>query len=142
MKVKDSNEPNQLSNQSGYFKIKEGVNVEDIKNLQQSVDSVKNELRRDLGEAKKEYIAIFGIFAAIITFIGIEVQAFNKLTSFGRLIGFSALLVSMLTFLIFCIERITSNKPPSIYRDPIFWVAILAFLFAIFCFGYTLNWKI
>lgn len=112
--------------------------------LDQKISDAKEELRKESSDLKKQYIEIFGIFAAIITFLGIEVQAFNKLESFAKLAGFSCLLMSLVVILLMLIRNLSSKDKSWKFfiSDPFFGLFAFLFCMSLVFFWFEVTGKI
>lgn len=135
----NQNQDSQPTEGSGNFELtSSSLDVVDRSTLDQVVKEIKQEFQEDTDEAKKQYIAIFGIFASIITLLGIEVQAFNKFTSISKLVGFSAFLLSAILILLFAIDYISSINKRHIGKNALLWIALIMFIFSTICFWYSI----
>lgn len=112
------------------------------KDFEDRVGEIKKDLQRDLDSARKDYISIFGIFAAIITFLGIEAQAFNKIDSFSKLAGFSSLLISMILLLLFAVERISKQNQDLVSKNLLLQLSGLTFAAALTFFWYHVSGQV
>lgn len=112
------------------------------KKLQETVVRTEERLRTEVVEAKKQYIEIFGIFAAIITFLGVEVRAFDSISSFGKVAGFSAFLISCVMYLIFALELIVHTESKKVWQSQIFWIASGFLVLSMILFWYAISGKI
>lgn len=64
-------------------------------------DHVKEEIQKEIKFDKASLFTVFGIFAAIVTFISIEIQLLRTLCGFWSVVGFSIIiLASLLTFVL------------------------------------------
>lgn len=116
------------------------------KELDEKVEQTKAEFKA----SKNENIAIFGIFASIVTFLSVQVSAFEKITSVSKLIGFSAFLLSVVLFMLAMIDHIIHKdirlklditKYERFMRllsdNKIIIIAIFVFVFSMFMFWYS-----
>lgn len=122
------------------------IDVVDKETLTRTVASAKNEIRSELNDTKKQYIEIFGIFAAIITFLGIEVQAFNKISTFSKLAGFTSFLISNVLYLIYSIGILSSSEKKGSftqdYNNKILIIGTIFFALSLTFFWYSVSGKV
>ena len=96
---------------------------ETIRN-RKDIDSIK----QDLASERLNTITIFGIFAALLTFLGAEIQVFKYIEDFWIFIGLSAFLVSSMLLFVLSLQSIIHDKYTwkKFFSSPIIWI--------IFCF--------
>lgn len=70
------------------------VNPQSVKDIaKEYMSSALEQVVRDL---KKDFITIFGLFAALIAFLVVEVQIFSNTSRFSLVVGISAFLLAAL----------------------------------------------
>lgn len=117
------------------FKVdKETITKEDTEAI------VKGELQKESKELRKDFITIFGLFAAFLTFTVLQIQALIQTTRMAYIMGASSFFVaSSLTF-IFALSHLFKEK--NNWRDfirPIFVVILLIFFFSFECFWFATH---
>ena len=110
----------------------------------EEVDSMMTEkINRTTQGIREDFIVIFGIFASILIFLGIDIQIFRFATRFSLLIGFSSFLLgSLLTFVLSIVMVI---KDKMTYKDLrgnvlLHLIAVL-FLVSTICFIWATSIK-
>lgn len=79
----------------------------DFKN---SVEDIRNDVKNESKEIKKDFLTIFGLFASFATFISIEVQIFKSRDNIPELIGVMAISLSFVMFFALVINDINKDK--------------------------------
>lgn len=111
-----------------------------------SSDFAKKEALNELEETLKEkiyetrdqitanYIAVFGIFASVIAFLLIQVQAFSAICNFERIVGISLITAALLLIFITALYFVISiNKESKLNTFPI--LVVITVLVSCFFFG-------
>jgi hypothetical protein len=98
--------------------------------------ATQEDLRQASKGIREDFIVIFGLFASLLIFLGVEIQVFQKAPRFSMMVGFSSFILgAMLTFLlgIYNIVKDRSNFK-DYFRNPIFYFILACFIMAIGCF--------
>lgn len=83
--------------------------------LKTSVQALKDEVKNEGQEIKKDFLTIFGLFASFVTFLSIEVQVFKNKDNVLELIGISSITLSFVMFFALIINDIAKDK--NTWRD-------------------------
>lgn len=75
-----------------------------------SVQTQKEEIKKEGQEIKKDFLTIFGLFASFVTFLSIEVQVFKNKDNVLELIGISSITLSFVMFFALVINDIAKDK--------------------------------
>jgi hypothetical protein len=87
------------------------LNSAEIEKLMEAVmPEVKKEIEKILHTDKTFLVSIFGLFAAMMTFLTIELQFLKILNSIHHVVGFTLLLFSLLLGFNIALENIMSNS--------------------------------
>lgn len=131
------------NNQTG-FRLTKKDNSELVQkeHLEKAITDATKQFKNETEEAKKQYIGIFGIFAAIITFLIIEVNAFNKIETFSKLAGFSILLLALVLLMVAAIEKIISTQSKKLIKSELFLVAIGLIIISFLFFWYAVSGRV
>ena len=78
--------------------------------LQTSVQGLKDEVKQEGQEIKKDFLTIFGLFASFVTFLSIEVQVFKNKDNVLELIGITSISLSFVMFFALVINDIAKDK--------------------------------
>lgn len=66
--------------------------------LEQSVSTLKSEMKKESEDTKKDFLTFFGLFASFVTFLSIEIQLFKNSDNILELVGVSSLSLSFVMF--------------------------------------------
>lgn len=100
----------------------------------------QNELREASKGIREDFIVIFGLFASLLIFIGVEIQVFQKAPRFSMMVGFSVFLLgAMLAFLwgIYNIVKDRRDFVQDYIKNPIFYFIVACFVGAVACFWWA-----
>lgn len=124
------NEKNSVST-SSHFSEAEKDEVRKIfqNDLSSATRNLKNKIKKEGDDLKKDFIIIFGLFASFASFLSIQVQVFKTNESVYELIGITALTVAFVLFFAITISDIAKEK--NNWRDIIKPLHILTFIFII-----------
>lgn len=78
--------------------------------LQTAVQGLKDEVKKEGQEIKKDFLTIFGLFASFVTFLSIEVQVFKNKDNVFELIGITSISLSFVMFFALVINDIAKDK--------------------------------
>lgn len=114
---------------SGMQLLHKDVKKEIKKEVKKGVKKVEREIKEHLDKERVSLIAIFGIFAAIVTFLSVELQILQAVCDFWKLLGLSGFLLSAL--LLFLLLLISIGQPKNNSINKIFLAVGLVFFFSI-----------
>lgn len=121
----------QLSNQA-----QEEVKALLQEELKTSVQTLKDEVKKEGQEIKKDFLTIFGLFASFVTFLSIEVQVFKNKDNVLELIGITSISLSFVMFFALVINDIAKDKSewkdfrkPTYVMNSIFAIVGMIFLY-------------
>jgi hypothetical protein len=101
---------------------------------------VQQELQREAKDLRKDFISIFGLFAAFLTFTVLQIQALIQSTKISLIIGACALFVgTSLTFILSLHNMIHEKNSWKEFSRPIFIIILVIFFFAFQCFWYATH---
>jgi hypothetical protein len=72
--------------------------------------NLKDDIKKDSQEIKKDFLTIFGLFASFVTFLSIEVQVFKNRDNVFELIGITSISLSFVIFFALVINDIAKDK--------------------------------
>ncbi|RYY52852.1 MAG: hypothetical protein EOO09_20065 [Chitinophagaceae bacterium] len=75
-----------------------------------SVTTLKEDIKKEGQEVKKDFLTIFGLFASFVTFLSIEVQVFKNKDNAVELIGICSISLSFVLFFALVINDIAKDK--------------------------------
>lgn len=78
--------------------------------LHEATRNLKNNIKKEGEDLKKDFIIIFGLFASFVSFLSIEVQIFKTEINIFQLIGISSLTISFIMFFAIVISDISKGK--------------------------------
>lgn len=78
--------------------------------LDTSVQNIKDEVKNEGQEIKKDFLVIFGLFASFVTFLSIEVQVFKNRDNIFELVGISSISLSFVIYFALVINDIAKEK--------------------------------
>lgn len=112
-----------------YDKVKE-----DLQNLEVEIRHIKNET----GDLKKDFIAIFGLFASLVTFLSVEVAIFKNITRFSLVMAVSMFFLSALLLFALTLQNIVKDRNSlSDYITPPFVLASIFFMASMLFFAWA-----
>jgi hypothetical protein len=101
--------------------------------VEAKLDSASHKLRED-------FLTIFGLFAAFLAFIVIEVQVFVQVHRFALLMGFSSFFLASLILFVLSLHNIAKGRNGwGDFLRPIFWLIAGLMFFAFECFWYATH---
>ena len=112
--------------------------------LEKSISNLKEELKEESQDTKKEFLTFFGLFASFMTFLSIEVQILKTNDNVNEILGISILILSFLMFFAIILNDISKDvKDFGVFKKPMY-VLTLIFL-CVGCFllynGSSVNKK-
>ncbi len=119
--------------------------VEDrYKELKVGFEKLEGKMQNDNNELKKDYLLIFGIFASILTFLGIEISVFQKINSFSKIAGLSMLILASFMLFLFSIQNIIKSETgwKSFLGNFTFWLILGFIVLAGIFFYYSVAHKV
>jgi hypothetical protein len=97
--------------------------------------NVKMEDVRDVvDEAKKDFITIFGVFAALLIFLSIEIQVFQQAKRFSYIMGVSFFLLSAILMFALAIHSMFNSDKRYGYYLLLLGLIVMLFLASAACF--------
>jgi hypothetical protein len=124
------NEQNSVSTTSHFSEAQQDEVRKILQNeLSTATRSLKNKIKKEGDDLKKDFIIIFGLFASFASFLSIQVQVFKTNDSVYELIGITALTVAFVLFFAITISDIAKGK--NNWSDIIKPLYILTFIFII-----------
>jgi hypothetical protein len=78
--------------------------------LEEAVDGLKKEVKKEGQEVKKDFLTFFGLFASFVTFLSIEVQVFKNKQTVFELLGITSISLSFIMFFALVINDIAKDK--------------------------------
>jgi hypothetical protein len=100
--------------------------------LESEVKELKDNIKKEGQEIKKDFLTIFGLFASFVTFLSIEVQIFKNRDNICELIGISSISLSFVMFFALVINDISKDKSEwSDFYKPTYVLNIAFFLMGI-----------
>ena len=101
---------------------------------------VQEELQREAKDLRKDFISIFGLFAAFLTFTVLQIQALIQTKRLALIIGAMAFFVaSSLTFVLSLYNMIHEQNSWKEFMRPIFIIILIIFFFSFQCFWYATH---
>ena len=97
---------NTVLSQAGQEEVKSILRSE----LQASTKTLKEEVKKESQEVKKDFLTFFGLFASFVTFLSIEVQVFKNKDNIFELIGICSISLSFVMFFALVINDISKDK--------------------------------
>lgn len=104
--------------------------------LENSVASLKDEVKQDSRDTKKDFLTFFGLFASFVTFLSIEVQLFKTNDNIFELLGVTSISFAFVMFFALILNEISKGgselkdlKKPSYLLNILFLVAGVLCLF-------------
>jgi len=92
-------------------------------------------LLEEIENAKKDFIAIFGLFAAILIFLSLEVKIFDQPLRMAQIAGISFFFLSALMVFALGLRSIFSDKSGWCeFRKPAFVLAVVFLIISLECF--------
>ncbi len=112
----------------------ESLNIEEAEKVAQGI--VDRELGKALKTIREDFIIIFGIFASILIFLGIEIQIMKQAQRFSLLVGFSLFLLASLQIFLLGIQSMLREQleVKNLKNNYIFWFVCLCYAASVFCF--------
>lgn len=100
----------------------------------------REELAQEAKELRKDFIAIFGLFAAFLTFTVLQIQALVQSKKMSLILGAAAFFVaSSLTFVLSLHNMIHEKNSWKEFFRPIFFLILIIFYFSFECFWYATH---
>jgi hypothetical protein len=111
--------------------------VEQVREIAREIAS--EEVDKVTQGVREDFIVIFGIFASLLIFLGVEIQVFKVAPRFSMLVGFSLFLLGAIQAFLLGIYSIVKGKYKfADYRDdPIVWFIGLCFTGSVLCFAWA-----
>jgi hypothetical protein len=78
--------------------------------IDSATQALKDEVKTEGQEIKKDFLTIFGLFASFVTFLSIEVQLFKNKDNVLELVGISSISLSFVIFFALVINDIVKDK--------------------------------
>jgi hypothetical protein len=104
--------------------------------LATSVKSLKDDLKNEGQEIKKDFLTIFGLFASFVTFLSLEVQVFKNKDNVLELVGITCISLSFVMFFALVINDIAKDKSewkdfrkPTYIMNSVFAIIGMIFLY-------------
>lgn len=100
---------------------------------------VRKELNKTSQAIREDFVLIFGVFAALLIFLGIDIQVFDKAPRFSMLVGFSCFLLGSILAFLLGIQNILkqSNTLKDYKNNPLVYFIGACFIGAILCFAWA-----
>lgn len=80
------------------------------RDLQTAVADLKDEIKKEGQEVKKDFLTIFGLFASFVTFLSIQVQVFKNNSNVFELLGITSISISLVVFFALVINDVSKDK--------------------------------
>lgn len=104
--------------------------------LESAISSIKEEIKKESQDTKKDFLTFFGLFASFVTFLSIEVQLFKNNSNTYELIGVSSISLAFVMFFALILNDISKGvrefsdlKKPAYIINTLFLFAGVACLF-------------
>lgn len=103
-------------------------------NLSLLRESVFDALKKESQELRRDFITTFGLFAALLTFTVIQVEAFIKATRMAQIVGLASFSLASFLTLVLCLQYMfkKDEETKSTQQTVVVGAIILAFLFFAF----------
>jgi hypothetical protein len=108
--------------------VEEMIEAANTEVLRKSTDEINKQNQANL----TTFISIFGIFASIITFLGIEIQFLGKMNNTKEVLGFSLVLFAMLISFSVALDHLIRNRLDKETSKPILYFYILVAVMLVF----------
>lgn len=106
------------------------MTVDDVVDIATKI--VDKALKEEAKDLRKDFIAIFGLFAAFITFTVVQIEVFIKATRMSMLMGIASFTFAAFMLLVFCLQGIAKGGLK--WRDILSPVVVLITVFMFFSF--------
>jgi hypothetical protein len=134
-------------------RIKAVINTEPSSNVAVGGREYRNkgveqeDLSKAVDDAKKDFITIFGLFAALLIFLSIEVQVFQQVKKFSYVMGVSFFLLAAILMFVLAIHSLFNDERKYGRYWPVFSLIILFFVASAACFLWGIEhtlafWKL
>lgn len=127
-KISDSSEADDSTGITGVNKVKDAP-AQTTRDIEDLLDQLE-----DLKKVKEEFLAIFGLFAALLIFSSVEIKIFSDTTPFSLVLGISSFFVSSLMLFVLTLNNIVHSRKWRDYRSAAFLIAVVFFVFSMECF--------
>lgn len=103
-------------------------------------DWVEQEIRDATSDVRKDFMTVFGVFAALVTLAVIQVQIFAQPTRISIKIGTSSFFLASSLAFVTALHHILQGEDEwkGVIR-PVFATIVLLILFSIGCFYYAIH---
>lgn len=100
----------------------------------------QQELKKESKELRKEFITIFGLFAAFITFTVLQIQAFIQAEKMSLIMGAASFFAAIsLTFVITLNDLINDRTAWKDILKPTYVLVLIIYVFSGLCFWYAIK---
>lgn len=107
--------------------------IQKITQLQESMDKMQNDFEKN----RFDLITLLGLFVALITYLGLEIQIFKVIQTPFLIVGISLFFISSLLLFILIINTMFKRSSGTEWKDftnPCFLILVLLLITSILCF--------
>jgi lysylphosphatidylglycerol synthetase-like protein (DUF2156 family) len=97
-----------------------------------------SDLHEETKGLREDFIVIFGLFASVLIFLGVEIQVFQKAPRFSFLVGMSCFMLGAMLAFLFCLHNIAKQKNTwgDYFNNPLTYFIMACFTGAVLCFAW------